>query len=338
MFQDEGYINGHFGKWHLNKDKKYEGGRPGDPESQGFHKDEILTTVKPKADTDPYSDPHHSQEITARSLDFIKRHKDEKFFCYVAYHAVHRPLIEEPDLVAKYEAKEGADLDVNNPIMGAMIERMDTGIGQILTLLEDLEIDDKTIIVFYSDNGGLEFLQDQAPLRGGKATIWEGGIRVPLAINWPGVVAENQDSRALVTSDDFFPTFAEIFGRSSEGYDGVSLLPLLTGEGDFDRETLYFHYPHYHHLGYRPASAVRMGDYKLIEWYEQSLLKENGEVSLFNLRKDIGESNDLSAEMPEKVKEMRSTLHAWRKAIDAQEMSVNPNYDPERASLRFPEE
>ena len=106
LLRDEGYINGHFGKWHLNKDKKYEPGRPGDPESQGFDKDEILTTVKPKPDTDPYADPHHSQEITARSLDFIKRHKDEKFFCYTAYHAVHRPLIEEPELIQNMKRRK----------------------------------------------------------------------------------------------------------------------------------------------------------------------------------------------------------------------------------------
>ena len=338
LLRDEGYINGHFGKWHLNKDKKYEPGRPGDPESQGFDKDEILTTVKPKPDTDPYADPHHSQEITARSLDFIKRHKDEKFFCYTAYHAVHRPLIEEPELIAKYEAKEGADEDVNNPIMGAMIERMDTGIGQIMDLLEELELDDNTIVVFYSDNGGLEFLQDQAPLRGGKATIWEGGLRVPLAIRWPGVIAPNQISEELISSDDFFPTFAELFDRTVEGYDGVSLLPLLTGSGSIEREALYFHYPHYHHLGYKPGSAIRMGDYKLIEWYEQTLLEENGQVSLFNLREDIGEENDLSVKLPEKTAEMRKMLHTWRKEIGAQEMTVNPNHDPERAKLRFPEE
>jgi len=133
LLKSKGYVTGHFGKWHLNYDKNYKPGRPGDPASQGF--DEVLTTVKPKPEADPKKDAHHTIEITERSLDFIERHQDEPFFCYVAYHAVHRPLMEHPDLIQKYAGKEGSDLDVNNSTMAAMLERMDNGIGQILDKL-----------------------------------------------------------------------------------------------------------------------------------------------------------------------------------------------------------
>lgn len=337
MLKAQGYVTGHFGKWHLSPDKKYKPGRPFDPGSQGF--DEVFTSVKPKPDADPTKDPHHTIEITERSLRFIEKHRDAPFFLYVSYHAVHRPIMEVPELVAKYESKPGADKPENNPIMGAMIERMDDAIGRILAKLEELELADRTLVVFYSDNGGFEQLQDQTPLRGGKAMVFEGGMRVPLAIRWPGVVKPGSKSSVPVTSHDLFPTLAEAVGAQIEtaNLDGKSLMPLLTGNGELQREALYWHYPHYHHLGYKPGGAIRMGDYKLIEWFEPSLLGEDDAVDLFNLRQDIGETTDLSQEMPEKAEEMLRKLREWRKAVDAQEMTVNPNYDPKRANLRFPE-
>lgn len=336
MLESKGYVTGHFGKWHLSPDKNYEPGRPFDPRSQGF--DEVFTSVKPDPDAPP-DDAHHTIEITRRSLDFIDRYWQEPFFLYVSYHAVHRPLIEMPELVAKYEAKPGAGLPVNNPIMGAMIERMDKGIGQILGKIDEMGLREKTMVVFYSDNGGFEQLQDQAPLRGGKAMIFEGGIKVPFTIRWPGVVQPGSKSNVPVTSNDFFPTFANLVGwnESTAELDGKSLLPLLKGEGNIERDALFWHYPHYHHLGYKPASAIRMGDYKLIEWQEETFLGLDGQVELYNVREDVSETQDLSAQMPEKVEEMRRRVHEWRQAVGAQEMSVNPNYEPNRAELRFPE-
>jgi arylsulfatase A-like enzyme len=333
--KEKGYVTGHFGKWHLSKDKNYQPGRPQDPGSQGF--DDIFTSVKPKPDADPDSDAHHTIEITENAIRFIEENKEKPFFCYVPYHTVHRPLMENADLIAKYENKEGADKAVNNPIMGAMIERLDTGIGQIIAKLQELGLTEKTVVIFYSDNGGLEQLQDQAPLRGGKAMILEGGIRVPMAIKWPGNIQPGSKSESLVTSEDIFPTIMEILGidYAESDFDGVSLTPVLTQSGELKRTTLYWHYPHYHHQGYQPGGAIREGNYKLIEWFEPSIMGTEGQINLYNLKDDIGETNDLSEEMPDFARQLRQKLHDWRQATGVQEMKVNPNYDPKRAEWRY---
>jgi arylsulfatase A-like enzyme len=303
--------------------------------------------VKPKPNTDPDSDAHHAVEITERSLQFLEKNKNKPFFLYVAHHVVHRPLMENAELIAKYDAKPGSDKDkydakpgsdkdVHNPIMGAMIERMDAGIGQILQKLDDLNLADNTVVIFYSDNGGLEMLQDQYPLRGGKAMIYDGGLRVPLAIRWPGVINPGGVSEVPVTSHDFFPTLMEIadIEYTPESLDGLSLVPVLKQTGTLKRNTLYWHYPHYHHQGYKPASAIREGDYKLIEWYEETLLGLDNQVNLYNIREDMGETKDLVTQMPELAQRLREKLYDWRKRVNAQEMTVNPGYDPEKADWR----
>ena len=338
LMKSQGYATGHFGKWHLNVDKEYQPGRPMDPESQGF--DDILATVKPEYEDDPLADAHHAHEITERSLAFLDANRDRPFFLYVSHHVVHRPLLEDPELIARYEAKPGADDPVNNPVMGAMIETMDTGFGQILDRIEEHGLGDRTIVIFYSDNGGFEQLQAQDPFRGGKAMIWEGGVRVPMAVKWPGVVAPGSVNDELITSDDFFPTVADILGVTElpADIDGLSLLPVLQGTGALDRDTLFFHYPHYHHLGYMPAGAIRQGDYKLIEWFEGSILGVGPAVSLFNLEDDPGETTDLAAEKPELAESLLEQLAAWRQEIGAGEMTINPGYEPERHDWRFVDE
>lgn len=336
MLKSKGYVNGHFGKWHLNNDKNYEPGRPGDPASQGF--DDVLTTVKPEDDADPYADPHHTDEITRRTLAFIEANRDHPFFAYVSFHTVHRPLHETNELITKYAAKSGARVMPEfNPVMGAMIERMDAGIGAILTKLEELGLEDRTVVIFTSDNGGLEMLQDQEPLRGGKAMLWEGGIRVPLAIRWPGVIAPGSVSKVPVILHDWFPTLAEIAGAdvSDLELDGVSIVPLFHGATDLGRDALFWHYPHYHHLGFKPSGAIRVGDYKLIEWYEGSIAGVGPRVSLYRLSDDIGEVVDLADAMPEKAAELQNRLHAWRAEVRAQEMTVNPRHNPDKAHWRF---
>lgn len=335
LLKKNGYVTGHFGKWHLNKDKNYEPRRPGDPGSQGF--DEVFTSVKPKPDADPDKDAHHTIEITKKSVEFIETQKDKLFFCYVSYHCVHRPIMENKELIEKYEAKPGAKELDKNPIMGVMIERMDSGIGDILNKLNELKLLEKTIVIFISDNGGLEQLQSQKPLRHGKATIYDGGLRVPFAIRWPGIVKPGSKCQVPVSSIDLFPTImaALDFNYSIENIDGESLLPLLKQSGNLERDAIYFHYPHYHHQGFKPASAIREGDYKLIEWYEPTLYGEENQINLFNVREDIGETKELVKEMPKLAARLREKLHQWRKSVGAQEMTVNPNYDPEKADWRF---
>jgi arylsulfatase A len=334
LFKDHGYVTGHFGKWHLSKDKNYQPGRPGDPGSQGF--DDVYTSVKPDFD-DPPDDAHHAERITDRSLQFIEKNKERPFFCYTTHHVVHRPLIEKDDLIDKYKSKPFANDPVNNPIMGAMIERMDQGIGRILDKLDELKLTEKTIVIFYSDNGGFEQQQKQYPLRGGKAMVFEGGIKVPLCIRWPGVIKPGTICNTPVISDDFFPTFAELLGETQlpDDLDGISIMPLIKQSATIKRDILYWHYPHYHHLGFKPAGAIRQGDYKLIEWYEESLTGGKKMVSLFNIKNDPSEVYDLSEIMPELAQDLLQKLRAWRKKVGAQEMPVNPNYDPKKADWRF---
>ncbi|RPJ63727.1 MAG: DUF4976 domain-containing protein, partial [Acidobacteria bacterium] len=241
-----------------------------------------------------------------------------------------------PDLIAKYKAKPGSGEPVNHPVMGAMIERMDRGIGPLLAKMDELGLAENTVVVFVSDNGGLEQEQSQAPLRKGKATIYEGGLKVPLAIRWPGVIKPGTRCSTPVISNDLFNTFLEIAGMEHKlkDVDGASLMPLLKQNGGLDRKAIFWHYPHYHHLGFKPAGAVREGDYKLIEWYEETLLKKENQVNLYNVRQDPGETRDLAAEMPGKVADLRAKLHAWRKSVGAQEMTINPNYNPDKAGVR----
>jgi arylsulfatase A-like enzyme len=331
MLKPAGYVSAMIGKWHLNKDKNYKLGRPGDPESQGF--DFSHPTVKPKGTANPYDDAHHAVEITNEALKFLDQNKNNPFFLYVAHHVVHRPIMEHADLIYKYQEKQGSDELINNPIMGAMIERMDTQIGRLLKKIDDLKLTDNTIVVFFSDNGGYNKLQAQDPLRGGKSMLFEGGIRVPFAIRWPGVIKPNSSSSVPVCGIDFFPTFAEITGikKLPANVDGKNIAPLLKQAGDINRSALYWHYPHYHRFGYMPSGAIRKGRYKLIEWYERSFFNQDHPVSLFDLESDLGEKHDIADEMPVKAKELWEDLKEWRKNVGAQEMTKNPNFDPAKA-------
>jgi arylsulfatase A-like enzyme len=209
--------------------------------------------------------------------------------------------------------------------MGAMIERMDTGIGHILDTLDRLKLTENTVVIFVSDNGGLEALQSQAPLRAGKSTLYEGGIRVPMAIKWPGVVKAGTSSDEPVITNDLFSTIMEIAGvpYRKDYADGVSLMPLLSGNATtLARDAIYWHYPHYHHFGGKPGTAIRAGDYKLIEWYEGAMVGLGPAVELFNVVDDIGETRDLAAAQPERAAAMRAKLEAWRTQMNAQRMTV----------------
>jgi len=332
--KQKGYITAHIGKWHLSPSYDYAPSRSFDPETQGF--DVVFKTKKPDQDDDPIKDAHNAVAITQASLKFLEENRDKPFFLHVSHNVVHRPVMEHPDLIAKYQAKPGSREPVHNPIMGAMIERMDTGIGQLLDKLDELGLAQNTVIMFFSDNGGLEQEQSQAPLRKGKATIFDGGLKVPLAVRWPGVVRAGSRCSTPVISNDLFNTFLEIAGMDHKlkDVDGESLVPLLRQTGGLKRKAIFWHYPHYHHMGYKPAGAVREGDYKLIEWYEETLGNKENQVSLYNVRKDPGETRDLAGEMPGKVADLRAKLHAWRKSVGAEEMKVNPHYDPNRATER----
>ena len=326
-----GYATGHFGKWHLNKDKNYKLGRDGDPGSQGF--DDVITTHKPrKGPKSPYeNDAHHVRQITERSIAFIEANKNRRFFCYVTHNSIHRPEVESEDLIKKYRQKPDADNDQryghNNPVQAAMLETLDKSVATILDKLDELKLSDNTIVIFFGDNGHLG-PKDSKPLRGSKADLYEGGIRVPLIIRWPGVVKPGTTCSAAVISNDFFPTLLEAAGRTVNDptADGTTLMPLLTQEANLDRDALYWHYPHYHGQGVAPSGAIRQGKYKLIEWFEKSVDGPHtpGAVELYDLEEDISERNNIAGRMPELAHELLTKLRSWRKDVGAQEMTVNP--------------
>ena len=320
-----GYATGLFGKWHLAADYEYKPNRPMDPESQGF--DTVFHTRKPEDEdiTAKKPDAHNAIEITDHALEFIHANRARPFFCYVAHNVVHRPFGEDPALIEKYQRKSGAGRPENHAIMAAMIERMDRQIGRLLDALDTEGLADRTIVVFYSDNGAVVADAAQAPFRGGKATLWEGGLRVPLAIHWPGVTRVDAVSHEPVVTTDLFFTLCDAAGAPTGDLprDGLSLGPHLRTAAPLDRDAIYFHYPHYHHLGdMRPASVIRAGRYKLIEWHEGALLGRGQAVSLFDLTADPGEQNDLAAAKPELAAQLREKLRRWRESVGAQEMTV----------------
>jgi uncharacterized sulfatase len=327
-----GYVCGHFGKWHLNKDKNYKPGRQGDPGSQGF--DEVLTTHKPKkGPKSPYdNDWHHVRQITEHSLAFIEKNKDRPFFCYVSHNTIHRPEIERAQLIAKYQAKPDADDDMNRPVLGAMVETLDKSTGRILDRLDELKLTDKTIVVYFADNGALGRHDTLKPLRGAKGSLLEGGIREPLLVRWPGVVKSNSRCGVPVISNDFFPTFLEAAGLkvTDPEVDGESLIGLLTQTAKLKRDAIYWHYPHYSPQNHVPAGAIRQGDYKLIEWFEKSIdgIGTPGALELFNLKKDLGEQHNLANLMPQRAAELYNKLKSWRKEVGAQEMTKDPDFTP----------
>lgn len=340
MLGRAGYVSGHFGKWHLNEDKEYAPDRPGDPASQGFS--DVLTTHKPEysevldAAKDPDYDAHHVWEITERATAFMEKNKDRPFFCYIPHHTIHRPDMEFAPKIVEYAAKpEAGNPQGNNPIHGAMVETLDKSIKVLLDKIDELGIADNTIVVFTSDNGGFYGREARNPLYGAKADLHEGGVRVPLIIRWPDRVKAGTVSHEMVSSIDFYPTFAQMVGQeiTDPEIDGVNILPALQGE-KLERDTLYWHYPHYHSLGIAPAGSIREGRYKLIEWYEKSLLEgpeAEGALQLFDLEADIGERKDLASEMPQRAKEMYAKLCGWREEVGVQMMRKNPKYDPEKA-------
>ena len=321
-----GYVTGHFGKWHLNVDKKYKPGRPGDPGSQGF--DDVLTTHKPGAG--PKSryeqDWHHVRQITERAVGFIERNKKKPFFCYLTHNSIHDPEIEKESLIEKYSSKAGAKVKGrNNPKQAAMLETLDKSVGTIIDKLKELNLEKNTLVVFFSDNGQLGPKQGQ-PFRGSKGDLYEGGIRMPLIFRHPGVVPPGSVCKEVVISTDFFPTFNEIAcaSNATANIDGVSLIRLLKDpEAKLDREAIYWHFPHYHDSGLGPQGAIRSGRYKLIEWFARSTFNDKGAFELYDLINDPGEQKDLVDDLPELTVELSKKLGAWRKQVGAQMMKKN---------------
>ncbi len=360
--KEAGYATGYVGKWHLATSGAADR-RQYYPDRQGFDVNiggdnsgspptyfypyakgkRTLETMPPGGKEGEYL----TDRLTDEALKFIEASKYWPFLLYLAHYAVHTPLESKKDLAQKYEAKAErlppADGPHAQPVYGpyqtrlvqdhavyaGMVQSVDESVGRVMGKLAELGLERNTIVIFMSDNGGLSTVAREGPtcnlpLRAGKGWLYEGGIREPMIIKWPGVVRAGSLCDVPVTSTDFYPTMLEMAGlppRPRQHVDGVSLAGLLKGTGTLDRKAIYWHYPHYHGSGNRPSGAVRAADYKLIEWYE------DGRVELYNLKDDLGERHDLSATMPQKATELRQMLHAWRGEVGAKMPESEPRED-----------
>ena len=305
----------------------------------------------------PYINPNMESGPDGESLpirlgqetaNFIQKHKDEPFLAYLAFYSVHGPIQTTQELWAKYQKKamknphEGNRFLIDRtlpvrqvqdcPIYAGMIEAMDNAIGIVLNTLDELGLDDNTVIMFTSDNGGVSsgdaYSTCNLPFRGGKGRQWEGGIREPYYIRVPGLADSGATCDTPVDHTDFFPTILELAGlplKPEQHVDGVSLVPLLEGKRIPDRD-LYWHYPHYGNQGGEPSTIIRSGDWKLIHYFE------DGRDELYNLANDIGEQIDLAAKQPKIATELRAKIDAFLKETGAKLPWKNPNYDPDLAT------
>jgi arylsulfatase A-like enzyme len=323
-----GYATGHFGKWHLALDYDYQPGRPTDPESQGF--DEVMVTRKPRSEADPERDAHHVDQITECAIRFISAPRAQPFLCVVAHNALHRPEMAPAALVAHFAAKPGAHHDDNRPVLAAMMAEVDRAVGRLLDTLRATGRVRDTLVIFTSDHGAMGRSSSRKPLRGAKADLYEGGLRVPLLVRLPGQGRAAIEAGATQGAD-VFNTILEAAGVPvPAGGDGVSLLPACRGSGPRAApRTLFWHFPHYHHLGVAPSGALRSGRWKLIEWFERTVggAVDGPPFELYDLENDPGETHNLAAAQPEVCADLARQLAAWRRAVGAQEMQPNPRFD-----------
>jgi len=321
--RDAGYRTAFLGKWHLSG-RSGRGGKGAAeyyPENQGFNLNVGGCSYGgPPTFFDPYRihnlPPRKKGEylpdrLTDEAISFLRRGGQKPFFLCLWNYTVHWPMEAPQKLLDKYKDRKGRGL--NDTRYGAMIEAMDASIGRLLGALDEMNLTKDTLVIFTSDNGGFSGVADNRPLRLGKGYLYEGGIRVPLMIRWPGGTRPGTVSHEPVVSMDFFPTMLEAASvKHSAPLDGVSLVNHLRTGKKLKKRNLYFHYPNYAwHRSNRLGSAVRSGDYKLIEYLD------DGSVELYNLAKDLSEKKNLASDLPELSKQLTAKLHQWRKAVNA---------------------
>ncbi len=345
-----GYATGYFGKWHLGREEEHQ------PWNQGFGSANVYRgggylNFANKMSTPIEVEPGTvlSEALTDLSLEFIETHRENPFFLFLAHYDVHVQLDADSSLIEKYLAKEKVEGYPCNAVYAAMVEHVDNSLGRILEKLEALDLSGNTLVLFFSDNGGLisrfdsipllarskQYIYEgdtllyvatsNAPLRAGKGTVYEGGIREPFLALWPGKIEPGRISDALISSVDLYPTLADLAGiplPESQEFDGISLLPVLEGDEPDPDRAIFWHYPVYHHD--KPASAIRRGDWKLIHH-----LNDNSRA-LYNLAGDMGETTDLSEKYPEKTEELFRELEQWSSRVHAEFPRPNPDFDPAR--------
>jgi arylsulfatase A-like enzyme len=317
-----GYATAHIGKWHLGGPEFY-------PDHQGFDCNIGGThRGQPPSYFSPYRIPtledgpegeYLTDREAAEAIRFIRQNRSKPFFIYLPHYAVHTPLQAKKDMIEKYRRLAEAGDSQGSPIYAAMIESMDESVGRVLAMLDELGLADRTAVILTSDNGGLERRTSNAPLRAGKGTAYEGGVRVPFIVRWPGVTKAGSTCHVPVIGMDVYPTVLEIAGvKPPKAIDGLSIVPLLQGATRIGRDVLYWHYPHYHSMGATPYGAVREGDLRYIEW------QEDGHFELYDLKSDIGERQNLADSRPTDVKRLAKRLADWRQQVGAQMALPNP--------------
>lgn len=328
-----GYATGMFGKWHLGLKDDYH------PSRRGFDEAIESSGVHFKFKTDPQVDHPEGQYLadflTDRAVSFIARHKESPFFLYLPHFGVHSPFQAKPELISRFKGKPGVG-GHNNPVYAAMIASVDESVGRVMAALEEHGIANNTVLIFSSDNGGVggysrEGIQggdvtDNAPLRSGKGSLYEGGTRVPFIVRWPGVTSAGASNDTPTTHVDIFPTFLEIAsGLAPEGQplDGESLVPLFRDpDAQLKRDAIFQHFPGYLGSGNNtwrttPVGTVISGSWKLMEFFE------GPRFELYNLAEDIGESRNLASAMPEKVQELQAKMSSWRDKVGARMPTPN---------------
>ncbi|MEX2577706.1 MAG: sulfatase [Verrucomicrobiales bacterium] len=366
VLKEAGYATFFAGKWHLGpegwwpEDHGFDVNKGGNERGGPYGGNKYFSPYgNPRLEDGPEGE-HLPDRLAAETGKFMEAHREEPFFAFLSFYSVHTPLMSREDLREKYEAKReklgleekwgrehtrDVRLVQEHAVYAGMVEAMDLAVGRVLDKLDALELADDTLVVFTGDNGGLSTSEgwptSNLPLRGGKGWIYEGGIREPLLVRWPGVVEPGRKVATPVSSPDFFPTLLEVAGAETvEGdpvdgdpvedhaVDGTSLVPLFRG-GDLAERSLFWHYPHYGNQGGAPTAAVRRGEWKLVEWMEDQRLE------LFDLSEDIGETRDLAHARPEIADELLVELRAWQEQVGAKFPTPNPAYDPAKTSGRY---
>jgi uncharacterized sulfatase len=323
-----GYQTGYFGKWHL-------GGAGFGPAQQGWQTViECQGNTQPPAVTGSSTTRRTADFLTEKAVEFITTKRSRPFLLQVSHFAVHIPLSTTPELLKKYSGKPPAPGYPSNPAYAGLLEELDQSVGRIVEAVDRAGLAENTLIFFLSDNGGIEHEQSgrvvtsNLPLRGEKGTLYEGGVRIPAIARWPGKIAAGGVAATPAITHDIYPTFVEIARATlptTQPQDGLSLAPLLRNPAAMlARDTLFWHLPHYHHS--TPASSLRRGDWKLIEFFEDNSLQ------LYDLAKDPAEQVNLAAREPARAAELRAALAAWRARVGARLPVPNLNYDAARAS------
>ena len=338
LLHERGYRTACIGKWHLGakgflpSDQGFDVSLAGD--EAGSPNDFFFPKWQKKIPLDGQPGQYLTDRLTDLAVEFIRDNKARPFFLYLPHFAVHVPIQAKPDKVAKYDAKSQPGNPQNYGEYAAMVESMDESVGRVMAALREHGVEDNTLVLFAADNGGVSSrewkarpITSNAPLRVGKGHLYEGGIRVPTIVRWPGVTKSGSTCHEVVAAYDYAPTIAEVAGvprAKMSKMDGRSFTRLLRGAAKMEPRDNFWHYPHYSPQLGRPSAAIRRGDFKLILFFEDE------HAELYNLKDDIGEARDLAASQPVRAAEMRRALEAWLRQTDAQLPTKNAKYDPAR--------